>query len=75
MSGLVLLDSAPLGYVCNPRNREKSKRLKDAIKRWNFSVKVPEIIDYELRRNFELERFEKSLSLLNQFQKRNQILW
>lgn len=38
-------------------------------------LKLPEIIDYELRRNLELEGLGKSINLLNQFRSRDQIIY
>jgi hypothetical protein len=46
MTGLIILDSAPLGYICNSRNRDGYKKLKDFIKSIGFYIRVPEIIDY-----------------------------
>ena len=74
MTGLIILDSAPLGHICNSRNRNDYKKLKDFVKSLSFSICVPEIIDYELRRNLELEGLRKSVNLLSQFQRRDQIL-
>lgn len=53
MSRLILLDSSPLGLVTNPRDSPESRRCK-AWLRDMFSagsrVLVPEIADYEVRR-------------------------
>lgn len=75
MSHLILLDSAPLGYLCNPRNIEKTRFFKNKLKDLEVILYLPEIIDYELRRNLELEGFSKSINLLDQFRQRHQILW
>jgi toxin FitB len=74
MTGLIILDSAPLGFFCNPKNRDNYKKLSNFVKSLNFSIGVPEIIDYELRRNLELENLQKSISLLSQFQQRRQLI-
>jgi hypothetical protein len=75
MTGIVLLDSAPLGYLCNPRNRDMSSKFYSFLKEMKLALRLPEIVDYELRRNFELEDFIKSISLLNQFRRRDQLLY
>jgi predicted nucleic acid-binding protein len=60
MSTLVCLDTAPLGMVTNPRATENTERCT----RWfagllarGVRVLIPEIADYELRR--ELRRADK----------------
>jgi toxin FitB len=75
MTGLIILDSAPLAFFCNPKNRNDYKKFSNFVKSLNFSIGVPEIIDYELRRNLELENFQKSISLLSRFQQRRQFIW
>ena len=60
MSEVVLLDSGPLGLVTNPRGSQEA----DACNHWlemlirrDVQVKIPEITDYEVRR--ELLRADK----------------
>jgi hypothetical protein len=53
VSRLILLDSEPAGLASNPRDSEKSGRSKVWL--WNVlaagdRVMIPEIIDYEVRR-------------------------
>jgi predicted nucleic acid-binding protein len=53
VSRLILLDSEPAGLASNPRDSEKSGRCKAWL--WNLlaasdRVMIPEIIDYEVRR-------------------------
>ncbi len=53
MSRLVLLDSGPLGLVTNPRDSEKARRCKAWLRAMlvgDSDVLVPEIADYEVRR-------------------------
>ncbi len=64
-SRLIVLDSGPLGLLCNP----KKTKVAEAAQRWLQSVYdmgvrvvVPEIADYEIRR--ELIRGGRSLSVL-----------
>ena len=61
---LVLLDSEPVGLVTNPRVSEKANRCKDWLRGLIASgvrVMLPEIIDYEIRR--ELIRAGRSRGL------------
>lgn len=57
---LILLDSAPLGLITNPRSSplafECKQWLKSSLSK-GYRVVVPEIIDYEIRR--ELLRANK----------------
>ena len=61
MSKLVLLDSGPLGMVSHPKvNRKVADWLKNLL-RSGATVLVPEICDYEVRR--ELIRAKKTSSI------------
>ena len=60
MSTLVFLDTGPLGMVTNPRATEQTERCSrwlEGLLARGVRVLVPEIADYELRR--ELLRAEK----------------
>src|SRR5262245_1137058 len=53
MARILLLDSSPLGLLCRPRGHPRG----DACRRWLDSIKlagivvvVPEVADYEIRR-------------------------
>ena len=53
MARIILLDSTPLGLLCRPRGHARG----DACRRWLDSIElagvvvvVPEIADYEVRR-------------------------
>jgi predicted nucleic acid-binding protein len=53
VSRLVLLDSGPLGLVTNPRESPESRQCKEWLKTLlaaGLRVMVPEIADYEVRR-------------------------
>ena len=53
MSRVVLLDSGPLGLVTNPRESDESRLCKEWLKMLlaaGVRVMVPEIADYEVRR-------------------------
>ena len=64
MNGVVLLDAGPLGIITNPRSTPETDRgrlwLEDLVRR-GYDVVIPEIADYEVRR--ELIRSEKTNSL------------
>ena len=67
---VILLDSGPLGLVTNPRPSQDAvecNRWLESLLVGGRDVIVPEIVDYEIRR--ELLRAEKTLGLerLNQF--------
>jgi len=45
-----MLDAGPLGRVCHPRRFEEAKRWVDRELAGGSEVYVPEVVDYELRR-------------------------
>ncbi len=64
MSAVILLDSGPLGLLCNPQKHPSAI----AVQQWLVQVKaqqrrviIPEIADYEIRR--ELLRTQSTISL------------
>jgi predicted nucleic acid-binding protein len=68
MSAAVLLDSGPLGVLCNPNNT----RQPVAIRQWladlltaGRRVILPEIADYEVRREFVRANMVQSLTMLD----------
>ncbi len=50
MRRIVLLDSSPLGLLSHPRKHPEIKAWVQALIRVGFVVRVPEIADYEIRR-------------------------
>jgi predicted nucleic acid-binding protein len=50
MSRLILLDAGPLGMVTHPRKNPEIKAWLDAWLRSDRSIVIPEISDYEVRR-------------------------
>jgi predicted nucleic acid-binding protein len=69
VSAVILLDAGPLGLLCNPRNLpgpKKCKRWATSLRKVKHRIVVPEIADYEVRR--ELIRLNRgsSLALLDQ---------
>lgn len=50
MRQIVLLDSSPLGLLSHPRKHPEIKAWVQALLTAGFVVRVPEIADYEIRR-------------------------
>lgn len=68
MSPVVFLDAGPLGMVINPMAEARN----DACNRWmvelvrrGFRIVVPEIADYEVRRELVRARLTKALTRLD----------
>lgn len=69
MSRIVLLDAGPLSQIVHPSVKGELGEIKDWFKKLRASgveVRVPEIADYELRRNLILEDSLESIAKLNQ---------
>ena len=67
---IILLDTGVLGKICNPKIDNNTKKILDFIKeKENLDLIIPEICDYELRRNIILENLDKSIRKLNKFRK------
>ena len=61
---IVLLDSGPLGLATNPRftaAAEESTRWLEHLIASDHVVMIPEIVDYELRRELLRARMSKAL--------------
>lgn len=72
MNKTIVLDTGPAGKIAHPRiDPQLAEWLKDALRN-GITVVLPEIVDYELRRNFLLEisrgktSFNKSLRRLDE---------
>lgn len=64
MSKVILLDSGPLGLLCHPHTSPQvvsARNHLNTVSQSGWRVIVPEVIDYELRR--ELLRIGSSISL------------
>jgi predicted nucleic acid-binding protein len=64
---IILLDSGPLGLVTNPRATATSQECSFWLVRivnGNHLVVIPEIVDYELRREFLRGRMTRALTIL-----------
>lgn len=68
MKPVVVLDAGPVGLLCNPNPHPKPV----AIRKWvddllvaGRRVVLPEVTDYEVRREFNLSGLANSLDMLN----------
>ncbi|VXD23108.1 PIN domain-containing protein [Planktothrix serta PCC 8927] len=75
MSKVILLDSGPLGTIVHPKYKHEKREYHVEIREWleylnqnDFELRIPEIIDYELRRNLLLENLNKSIDRLDLLQ-------
>ena len=62
----ILLDSGPLGVYTNPKQGDRKDEIRALVKQWELqghAVAVPEIVDFELRR--ELLRGSKTDGIAN----------
>ena len=66
MARLVLLDSGPLGMLAHPKPGTKIIQWLDHLLQANVKVVVPEIADYEVRRELLREGLTKSKKRLDQ---------
>jgi len=68
MSRIIVLDSGPLGLLTSPRAKEENKRCTAwlaNLRSIGDEVIIPEIIDYELRRELTLVGASASLLRLD----------
>ena len=71
MTKIVMLDTGPLGEATHPRpNKDFEVWLKDILKS-GTQVLVPEIADYELRRELIRAKKKTSLKRLDEFKNAN----
>ena len=69
MTRRILLDAGPLGMVANPRaNRAAAKWFKSMLEA-DCEVMLPEIADYEVRRNLILEGLTDTVRRLDELKK------
>lgn len=66
MSKAVILDAGPLGRIAHPRPNADIEKWLERLLASKVTVIVPEIADYEVRRNLLLEGLTKSIDRLNQ---------
>lgn len=66
MTNAVMLDSGPLGRIAHPRPNREIVEWLERLLGSGVAVIVPEIADYEVRRNLLLEGLTKSVARLDQ---------
>ncbi|MGB7417446.1 MAG: hypothetical protein WA902_24835 [Thermosynechococcaceae cyanobacterium] len=74
MKTIVLLDSGPLGSTCNIKLTKQTQLFANFLKKEKIVLAVPEIIAYEIRRNFLLEGLSKSIRVLDKYNQRDQFI-
>lgn len=72
VSRMVLLDAGPLGMISHPRKNPETKVWLQNLIRSGTVVRVPEIADYEVRRELlrankakGIQRLDSTVALLN----------
>lgn len=68
MSRVVLLDAGPLGLVSNPRSNPEAEECKSwlaSLVQNGIEVVIPEIADFEVRRELLRAKRDKGLARLN----------
>lgn len=71
---VVILDSKPLGEICNSLNQAKTRPLIQFLRERKIALRVAEITDYELRRELNLQKLTKGINNLNKFRQRQEII-
>lgn len=66
MSQVILLDTHPLSQVTHPKINPKVKQWLNSLNKTETAIRVPEIADYELRRELLRQGKTKSIERLNQ---------
>lgn len=66
MSRAILLDTHPLSKVTHPKVNPKVQQWLRSLGRTETVIRVPEIADYELRRELLRQRKQKSINRLNE---------
>lgn len=64
----MLLDTGPLGKLAHPRPNQKIARWSQQLLRQGVRFAVPEIADYELRRNMILNSMDESVARLDELE-------
>ncbi len=65
----VMLDSGPLGKLCNSRPRPDILKWQADLSAAGWTLIVPEIADYEIRRNLILENKLESIAELDKLKR------
>lgn len=68
MTELILLDTGTLGQIAHPRAKVEITEWLKTLVSAGVGVTIPEIADYEVRRNLLLEGLTKSIQRLDQLE-------
>ncbi len=74
MTRLIALDSGPLGLLCFPNSRGEARRCQlwaQSLRANGHLLFIPEIVDYEVRRELLRANRTRSIFLLDQFLRDN----
>lgn len=72
---VVVIDSGALGYLTNKRNYKNTELWFNFVKTsLDAEIRLPAIIDYEIGRNYRLEKSINSTINLDKFRERNEYL-
>lgn len=69
MTRRIALDTGPLGMVAHPKENKAAAEWFRSMLESECEVLVPEIADYELRRNLILEKMTESVKRLDQLKR------
>jgi len=64
----IMLDAGPLGMIIHPRANVEVTNWFHLMLKQDTVIIIPEIADYEVRRNLVLENLEKSIARLDQLE-------
>ena len=67
MGNVILLDTHPLSKVTHPKIEPKVSKWLQSLQNTETAIRVPEIADYELRRELLRQGKHKSIDRLNKF--------
>lgn len=72
---IILLDTGVLGKICHKKISDNVIKVLNYLQQQKIGLRVPEICDYELRRNLLLENLDKSIRKLNKFRRTARLLF
>lgn len=74
MTKAILVDSTPLGQITHPKVKPEIREWLEKINQQNINLLIPEIVDYELRRQLLLNNRFKSIARLDALIKNRLVL-
>ena len=72
---IILLDTGVLGKICHKNISIGTIKVLKYLEQQKIGLRVPEICDYEIRRNLILENLDKSIRKLNKFRKTDRLIF